>query len=115
MRSVQADDSRGVEVLLPRFDVVPGQESGDVGLHVGGTGVLRRGVPVREVGGRLVTTVFDLLLAQYGVARPGLPGRWPEGYEDATAPGTPAWAAEHSGVPVEAVIRIGREGAHSAQ
>ena len=36
--------------------------------------VLRRGVPVRRVGGRLVTTVFDLLLAQYGVRRHGLPG-----------------------------------------
>ena len=29
---------------------------------------LRRGVPVRRVGDRLVTTVLDLLLAQYGVA-----------------------------------------------
>ncbi len=32
--------------------------------------MLRRGVPVRRVGERLVTTVYDLLLAQYGVARP---------------------------------------------
>ena len=62
--------------------------------HGGGAGVLRRGVPVRRVAGRLVTTVFDLLLAQYGVARPGLPGEWPAGYEDASHPGTPAWAAE---------------------
>src|SRR5690625_1380164 len=110
-----AGGPRTAEVLLPRFDMPPGTEDGEVGLHVGGTGVLRRGVPVREVGGRLVTTVFDLLLAQYGVDRPGLPGRWPEGYEDATAPGTPAWAAEHSGVPVEAVIRIGREFADNAR
>ena len=29
-------------------------------------GVLRRGVPTRMVAGRLVTTVFDLMLAQYG-------------------------------------------------
>ena len=45
--------------------------------------MLRRGVPVRRVGERLVTTVYDLLLAQYGVARPGLPGEWPAGYDDA--------------------------------
>ena len=51
-----------VEVLLPRFDTTP-------------AGVLRRGVPAMRVGGRLVTTVFDLLLAQYGVARAGLAGR----------------------------------------
>ena len=38
---------------------------------------LRRGVPARRVGGRLVTTVFDLLAAQLGVRREGLPGDWP--------------------------------------
>ncbi|TNC16889.1 nitrate reductase subunit alpha [Georgenia sp. 311] len=113
--SVAQDGGRGVEVLLPRFDVAPGADAGDVGQHVGGAGVLRRGVPVREVAGRLVTTVFDLLLAQYGVGRPGLPGRWPTGYEDASEPGTPAWAAEHSGVPVAAVVRIGREFADNAR
>ena len=36
---------------------------------------MRRGVPVRRVGKHLVTTVYDLLLAQFGVGRPGLPGR----------------------------------------
>ena len=39
----------------------------------------------RRVGGHLVTTVFDLLLAQYGVGRDGLPGTWPTGYDDADA------------------------------
>ncbi|KND26251.1 hypothetical protein IQ64_46835 [Streptomyces stelliscabiei] len=47
------------EVALPRFDE---------GSTEGGS-VMVRGLPVRRVGGRLVTTVFDLLLAQYGVAR----------------------------------------------
>ena len=37
-------------------------------------------VPVNTTGGeRLVTTVFDLMLAQYGVGRDGLPGQWPTG------------------------------------
>ena len=45
-------------VTMPRFDT-PDGSAGD----------LPRGVPVRRVGGRLVTTVFDLLLAQYGVGR----------------------------------------------
>ncbi|HLV04677.1 MAG TPA: nitrate reductase subunit alpha [Actinomycetaceae bacterium] len=113
--TLHAEGGRAVEVLLPRFDVAPGTEDGDAGQHVGGAGVLRRGVPVREVAGRLVTTVFDLLLAQYGVGRPGLPGQWPTGYEDPTQPGTPAWAAEHSGVPVNAIVRIGREFADNAR
>ena len=54
-----------VAVDLPRFDV--GETEGG--------GVIRRGVPVVRIGGKLVTTVFDLLMAQYAVGRDGLPGR----------------------------------------
>jgi nitrate reductase alpha subunit len=39
------------------------------------------GVPAATLetthGPTLVTTVFDLMLAQYGVGRDGLPGEWP--------------------------------------
>ncbi|HEU4492227.1 MAG TPA: nitrate reductase subunit alpha [Jiangellales bacterium] len=92
------EDAERVEVLLPRFD------SPD------GTGeLLRRGVPARRVGGHLVTTVFDLLCAQYGVGRPGLPGRWPSSYEDASEPYTPAWQEEITSVPAQQVVRIARE------
>ena len=56
-------------------------------------------MPVRRVDGHLVTTVFDLLLAQYGVARDGLPGVWPTGYDDADEPYTPAWQEAITGVP----------------
>ncbi|MEL5990394.1 nitrate reductase subunit alpha [Microbacterium phosphatis] len=90
--------SAAVEVLLPRFDAADG--SGDV---------LRRGVPALRVGGRLVTTVLDLMLAQYGVARDGLPGVWPSGYDDAEVPYTPAWQEEITGVPAQACTRIARE------
>jgi nitrate reductase alpha subunit len=68
-------------VSLPRFDNT-----------TGGPAVMERGVPARQVAGRTVTTVFDLLLAQYGVSRPGLPGRWPTGYDDPTEPCTPGLA-----------------------
>ena len=68
-----------VEVALPRFDVGDGP----------GGAVMRRGVPAIRVGGRLVTTVLDLMLATYGVARDGLPGEWPEGYDDASVPTRP--------------------------
>ncbi|HEX2290308.1 MAG TPA: molybdopterin-dependent oxidoreductase, partial [Pseudonocardiaceae bacterium] len=90
-----------VEVHLPRFDTAE-------------PGVLRRGVPTRMVAGRLVTTVFDLLLAQYGVHRPGLPGTWPTGYDDAEQPCTPAWQKPITGVPAAAAERIGREFADNA-
>ncbi|NUT57314.1 MAG: nitrate reductase subunit alpha, partial [Agromyces sp.] len=97
---VAAED---VEVLLPRFDAPDG--SG---------GVLRRGVPATRVGGALVTTVFDLLLAQYGVGREGLPGEWPTGYDDRETPYTPAWQEDITGVPAEACIRIAREFSQNA-
>ena len=77
--------------------------------------MLRRGVPARRVGGRLVTTVFDLMLAQYGVARPGLPGEWPTGYDDATQPYTPAWQESLTSVPADAAIRVAREMARNSE
>ncbi|MFF0533307.1 nitrate reductase subunit alpha [Nocardia amikacinitolerans] len=91
-----------VVVDLPRFDA---PES---------TG-LRRGVPVRRIGDHVVTTVFDLLLAQYGVHREGLPGQWPTGYDDATQPYTPAWQEPITGVPGVAAARIAREFATNAE
>ncbi|MBX9244363.1 nitrate reductase subunit alpha [Actinotalea ferrariae] len=93
-----------VEVALPRFDTLDGRAD-----------VVRRGVPVRRVGEHLVTTVFDLLLAQYGVGREGLPGRWPTGYDDATSPCTPAWQEQFTGVPAAKAERIGREFAANAE
>ncbi len=90
-----------VEVVLPRFDE---QDS-----------TLTRGVPVARVGEHLVTTVFDLMLAQYGVGRPGLPGSWASGYDDASAPYTPAWQEAITGVPAAAVSRIAREFAQNSE
>jgi len=93
-----------VEVDLPRFD--RGERQGGA--------VLRRGVPVKRIGGALVTTVFDLLAAQLGVRRPGLPGSWPESYDD-PEPYTPAWQAEHTGVDPAPAIRVAREFARNAE
>ncbi len=72
-------------------------------------------MPTRRVGGHLVTTVFDLLMAQYGVGRDGLPGEWPDGYDDAAAPCTPAWQEAITGVPAAAAARVGREFAQNAE
>jgi nitrate reductase / nitrite oxidoreductase, alpha subunit len=89
-------------VRLPRFDSDQ-------------PGVLERGVPVRHIAGHRVTTVFDLLLAQYGVSRDGLPGNWPTGYDDAAEPYTPAWQESITGVPAQAAERIAREFADNAE
>ncbi|SEG98846.1 nitrate reductase alpha subunit [Nonomuraea solani] len=100
------------EVLLPRFDDGHTTRGGAPVEHDGHT--IRRGVPVQRVGGRLVTTAFDLLLAQYGVHRPRLPGIWPTGY-DATEPYTPAWQEPITGVPAARAVKIAREFATTAE
>ena len=102
--SAEGGDEVPVAVELPRFDAPDGS-----------AGRLRRGVPVRWVAGRLVTTVYDLLLAQYGVARDGLPGEWPTSYDDATQPYTPAWQAAITGVDAGKAARIAREFATNAE
>src|SRR5690625_1836341 len=83
--SLMGHSAEVAEVLMPRFDTV-GQ---------GGRGDVARGVPVRQIDGRIVTTVFDLLLAEYGVGREGLPGQLATGLHGAEAPYTPA-AQDHS-------------------
>ncbi|MGH8827505.1 MAG: molybdopterin-dependent oxidoreductase, partial [Jiangellaceae bacterium] len=97
-------DTEAVPLDLPRFDDPAGK-----------AGVMRRGVPARRIGGRLVTTVYDLLLAQYGVGRTGLPGEWPTGYGDPDHPCTPAWQEEITSVPAAAAERIAREFARNAE
>ncbi|CCG05658.1 Nitrate reductase alpha chain (fragment) [Blastococcus saxobsidens DD2] len=93
-----------VTVDLARFDTARGEGA-----------TLRRGVPVRRVGKHLVTTVYDLLLAQFGVDRRGLPGEWPAGLDDASQPYTPAWQEQFTGVTAAAATRIGREFAQNAE
>jgi nitrate reductase / nitrite oxidoreductase, alpha subunit len=102
--SAEGSDEAPVTVTLPAFDSLDGAPR-----HI------QRGVPVRRVSGRLVTTVYDLLLARYGVKRAGLPGSWPTGYDDASEPATPAWQEQFTGVPAEKAARIGREFGQNAE
>ena len=104
MLSAEGGTEPAVEVQLPRFDSLDGEP-----------GLLSRGVPVRRVNGHLVTTVYDLMLAQYGVARDGLPGTWPTGYDDAEEPYTPSWQEKITGVAASAAARIAREFAANAE
>ncbi len=80
--------------------------------------VLERNVPVRKLqlaDGKAwaIATVYDLMLAQYGVDR-GLGGDNVAGSYDDNVPGTPAWQEKITGVPRADVIRIAREFARTA-
>jgi len=96
--------SEAVVLEVPRFDTGEGE----------GGSSLPRGVPAMRVGGQLVTTVLDLMLAQYGVARDGLPGEWPADYDD-PQPCTPAWQEPITGVDRRIVARVAREFARNAE
>jgi nitrate reductase alpha subunit len=61
----------------------------------------------------LVTTVYDLLMAQYGIPR-GLDGDYPGSYDD-DLPYTPAWSEKYTGMSREMVIRFAREWATTAE
>jgi nitrate reductase alpha subunit len=76
-----------------------------------------RGVPVRYIetsNGRVpVTTVYDLIMAQYGVGR-GLEGDYPADYTDKNAAYTPAWQEIFTGVDSNTVLQFAREWANTA-
>jgi nitrate reductase / nitrite oxidoreductase, alpha subunit len=75
--------------------------------------VALRGVPamtIRTADGKdvLVTTVFDLLMARYGVSR-GLGGEYPADYDDPNRTYTPAWQEKWTGIDRKTVLSFARE------
>ncbi len=79
--------------------------------------VLVRTVPVQRLqltgGDTLVATVFDLQVANYGVAR-GLPGEFAARDFDDNHPYTPAWQEQITGTPRDQVITVARQFAQNA-
>jgi nitrate reductase / nitrite oxidoreductase, alpha subunit len=80
--------------------------------------VLTRNVPVRTLtlkdGDTLVTTVFDLLCANYGLDRDLGGDNVAKDYNE-DKPFTPAWAENITGVPREHIIHVAREFATNAE
>lgn len=81
--------------------------------------VYQRGVPIRTLttteGEEVqVTTVYDLMMAQYGVNR-DLEGDYPTSYDDENSPYSPAWSEKYTGRSREDVIRFAREWGRTAE
>ena len=83
--SLSSDGGETVEVTLPLFDDIDGTP-----------GEATRTVSARRVGGHLVTTVYELMLARY-------------------ASYTPEWQESITGVPAHQAARIAREFARNAE
>ncbi|MDP7593180.1 MAG: nitrate reductase subunit alpha [Litorilituus sp.] len=77
-----------------------------------------RNVPTKTIIGAdgkeyLVATVYDLMMANYGIDR-GLGGGNVASSYDQDIPGTPAWQEKITGLPREKVIKVAREFADTA-
>ncbi|CQR42930.1 MAG: nitrate reductase subunit alpha [Betaproteobacteria bacterium] len=100
--------------FLDRHDDVASVEFDEYGLDLRA----ERGVPIRwvdTVDGRVaVTTVYDLIMAQYGIDR-GLPGAYPKGYNDKSAAYTPAWQEVFTGIGADTVLQFAREWGRTAE
>ena len=101
-------------VALPYFGGKPHEHF--PGNDQGGD-VLTRNVPVRKLaladGDTLVTTVFDLLCANYGLDR-GLGGAGAHSFGD-NLPYTPAWQEPITGVAADKAIAVARGFAETAE
>ncbi|MBE0598445.1 MAG: nitrate reductase subunit alpha [Desulfuromonadales bacterium] len=79
----------------------------------------RRSVPVRYLetadGKVAVATIYDLLMAQFGVSRGPLSDGYPLDYDDETGAYTPAWQEKFTGIDRQTVLRFAREWAATAE
>ncbi len=102
-----------VLTLLDQSDAVLQTEFTEFGLDQKAI----RGVPVKyvdSVDGKLaVTTIYDLIMAQYGVSR-GLAGDYPLDYDNKDAAYTPAWQEIFTGIDSKTVLQFAREWGHTA-
>ncbi len=95
-----------------------GETTGQVRFSFEEDGELVREVPVQRImtrdGEITVATVFDLMMAQFGVSR-GLGGDYPKNYDDFNQPFTPAWQEKYTGIAADTLITIAREWAQNGE
>ncbi|WP_188206320.1 nitrate reductase subunit alpha [Alkalibacillus aidingensis] len=103
--SVEGHDSKMHEIVFPYFDNQ-------------GNGTFKRMIPAKKVQladgtTKLVTTVYDLMISQYGVPKFGNDLE-AKGYDDADSHYTPAWQEAITGVKASVVTQVGQEFAQNA-
>ncbi len=103
--SIEEHGAEWTEIVFPYFDNVA-------------NGTFKRPIPAKKVTfadgtTRLVTTVYDLMMSQYGVNRIGSDLE-ASGYDDAESFYTPAWQEKITNVKPELVTQIAREFAQNA-
>ena len=118
--NLQMKDGQDGQELSPALSLLEAREGVlEVDFDDFGAGrATRRGVPVRYVQTLdrpvAVTTIYDLLMAQFGVGR-GLSGDYPGSYDDESGVYTPAWQEKFTGIDRAGVIQFAREWAATAE
>ena len=110
-----SDPQQAVDVAFPYF----AHEENQYWNHQEGDPVQMRRVPARTIelsDGRSVkvATVYDLMMANYGIDRGLGGGNVADSYDDESVAYTPAWQEKITGVSREKVIQVAREFADNA-
>ena len=110
------DSDAVVSVGFPYFGNLENDQP--IFAHTDHPGILERNVPAKRVhlkDGRevLAASVFDLMIANYGIDRGLGGGNVAASFED-DIPYTPAWQEKITGIPAGTVTRIAREFADNA-
>jgi nitrate reductase / nitrite oxidoreductase, alpha subunit len=105
--SAAGESSAKAEVARVRFD-----DFGEDCVRVREVPIMR--IQLADGTTAVATTVYDLMMAQYGVSR-GLQGDYPSGYDDASQPYTPAWSEKYTGMGREMLLRFAREWGGTAE
>ncbi|VAW48000.1 Respiratory nitrate reductase alpha chain, partial [hydrothermal vent metagenome] len=115
LKSLVENHDDVVEVSFPYF--ASEKHDQEIFKHTDHDEIIKRKVPVRKIktneGEILVATVFDLMMANYGVDQGLNDDNCASSYED-DVPYTPGWQEKITGVDKETVIRIAREFADNA-
>jgi nitrate reductase alpha subunit len=116
------EEGRPIDPMISFADQCDGWQEVSFPLFETAEAEIKKGaVPFKTVAtasGELhVTTVFDLMAANLGVAHPNTPSTtadYPADYTD-LKPYTPAWQEAVTGVPADDAIRVAREFAENAE
>jgi len=110
LKSLVENHDDVVEVSFPYF--ASEKHDQEIFKHTDHDEIIKRKVPVRKIktneGEILVATVFDLMMANYGVDQGLNDDNCASSYAD-DVPYTPGWQEKITGVDKETVIRIARE------
>ena len=117
----QNPSTETAKVGFPYFGGIESEHFPNNATGAGANNVLVRTVPVQRIAlgkegdqrDALVATVFDLQVANYGVAR-GLPGELAAKDFNDDTPYTPAWQERITGTPREQLITVARQFADNA-